>query len=301
MNNDIVFSLEDIEYYYRNIYNYLLYNRELYIMDISKNMHYTDNVTIIKCFDSINHHDISYNTKFYRSLANHDIRKNVNYQSHRGNRSDVKMNKKIKDCKIDRSTYECLLNGQKDFESYKKNYKQRYTKKKGLAKTDCYLEKKVFDKFEYIDNITGKMTNKRNAYRKIIFNKYTMRLILFALLPSLGIIFPILFSAENREGRLVRWTNRICPTYYVGQSTGEQCVLCRDGYYHLFTAKGSYSISYFFNALITTILLIAACFMVFYTLVKVIKYVRIKSGKGKMNAKGYFNFCKEMLENKKYQ
>ncbi|KMZ77378.1 hypothetical protein PVIIG_06370 [Plasmodium vivax India VII] len=53
------------------------------------------------------------------------------------------MNEKIKDCKNDKSTYDYLQNGIKGLESYKNNYRQRYSKKKGLAKIDCYLEKKV--------------------------------------------------------------------------------------------------------------------------------------------------------------
>ncbi|KMZ83276.1 hypothetical protein PVBG_05903 [Plasmodium vivax Brazil I] len=252
-----------------------------------------------KCFDSIINHDITNNTRFFRSLANHEIRKNVKYQSKIENWSDVKMNKKIKVCKNDKSTYDYLQNGINDLESYKNNYKQRYSKKKGLAKIDCYLEKKVFDKIEYIENIAGKMTHKKNTNRKIIFNKYTMGFILFALLHSLGFIFPTLFSGEKREDRLIPWSNLSCPTDSNGIKK-DPCYVCEKGYYHLFTGKGTYAIYYKLNAAITYILLVAACFMVFYTLIKVIKYVKIKSGRGKMNAKEYFNFCKEMLENKKY-
>ncbi|KMZ89668.1 hypothetical protein PVMG_06123 [Plasmodium vivax Mauritania I] len=277
---------------------FFLFNIVIFIILIC--IYELNNVSIYrKSFDNINSHDISNNTRFYRSLANHEIRKNVKYQRNSENWSDVKMNEKIKDCKNDKSTYDYLQNGIKGLESYKNNYRQRYSKKKGLAKIDCYLEKKVFDKIEYIYNLARKETNKKNTNRKIIFNKYTMGFILFALLPLLGFIFPTIFSGDKREDRLFPWTNRTCTAVSTGDISSE-CSLCKKGFYHLFTGEGTYGIYSNCNAVITLILLIASCFMFFYTLIKVIKYARIKSGKGKMNAKEYFYFCKEMLENKKH-
>ncbi|KMZ83305.1 hypothetical protein PVBG_06152 [Plasmodium vivax Brazil I] len=179
---------------------------------------------------------------------------------------------------------------------YKTGYKHRYAKKKGLSKLDCYYEKKVFDKIDYIYDLAKKMRNDKKSFKKKIYNKFAIPLFVFALLPLLGIIFPILFEGKFGE-RLIPWTRHKCPTYPTSRKDGN-CGLCPKGYYHLFTGKYSFSISYCFNAIISCILIFMVITVIFYTLIKVIKYEALKAGKGKMNRKEYITFCKELLKNK---
>ncbi|KMZ86479.1 hypothetical protein PVBG_05346 [Plasmodium vivax Brazil I] len=108
------------------------------------------------------------------------------------------MNKNIKGDEEKKSTHSQIrgdfLN---HFDAYKKDYKNRCSKKKGLAKLDCYYEKKVLKKINNIFEITDNNRNNNKFYNKKIYNKYVIRLILFGLLPFLGTIMPLFFSEYN--------------------------------------------------------------------------------------------------------
>ncbi|KMZ82306.1 hypothetical protein PVIIG_05747, partial [Plasmodium vivax India VII] len=56
--------------------------------------------------------------------------------------------------------------GSNNVETYMQNYKRRYEKKKGLYKLDCYCEKKVFDKLNYIYTLSDKMRNDKKGFKK---------------------------------------------------------------------------------------------------------------------------------------
>ncbi|SCA83753.1 Protein of unknown function, putative [Plasmodium vivax] len=62
------------------------------------------------------------------------------------------------------STYRNMKNSDsKKLKLYKTSYRHRYSKKKGLEKLDCYCEKILFDKFDYL----------HNCYcEKILFDKF---------------------------------------------------------------------------------------------------------------------------------
>ncbi|SCA83553.1 Protein of unknown function, putative, partial [Plasmodium vivax] len=178
---------------------------------------------------------------------------------------------------------------------YKTSYRHRYSKSKGLARLDCYYENKLFDKFDYINDLSEKLQHDKKALKKIMTKKYYIPLILFALLPLLGLLFPILFGGK-RGSRIIPWTS--VPH---GKYGPEGKCLCTDPDYkliHLFTAKYSFKITYMFNALISIILAIIIIFIIFYILKKLIKYEGLKAGKGVMNRKDYFNFYKETFQNK---
>ncbi|KMZ77104.1 hypothetical protein PVIIG_06289 [Plasmodium vivax India VII] len=79
-----------------------------------------------------------------------------------------------------------------------KNYKKRYMRKKGLSKLDCYYENKIFRKFNNICDIGKKMQYDENLSKKVFLKKYGLGLIIFALIPVLGFIFPILFGFSRK-------------------------------------------------------------------------------------------------------
>ncbi|KMZ94911.1 hypothetical protein PVMG_05522 [Plasmodium vivax Mauritania I] len=177
---------------------------------------------------------------------------------------------------------------------YKTSYRHRYSKKKGLARLDCYYENKLFDKFDYINDLSEKLQHDKKALKKIMTRKYYIPLILFSLLPLLGFLFPILFAGK-RGNRIIPWTSVPHGKY----GSEEKCLCTEYGYIHLFTTKYSFKITYMFNALITIILAIIIILIIFYILKKLIKYEGLKAGKGVMNRKDYFNFFKETFQNKK--
>ncbi|CAG9481140.1 unnamed protein product [Plasmodium vivax] len=83
--------------------------------------------------------DRRFNECFNRLLAKHGTQVNGKYQRQGQDLYDGKMNKTIKD---DMPNYEYLKKGINDLDTYKKDYKRRHDKKKGLARLDCYYEKK---------------------------------------------------------------------------------------------------------------------------------------------------------------
>ncbi|GAW84133.1 hypothetical protein PGO_001270 [Plasmodium gonderi] len=77
----------------------------------------------------------------------------------------------------------------KDLETYINEYNDRYAKRIGLGKMDCYCEKKIFDAIDKIDK-AGKNDNKK--LKKKIHSKYGFCFVTTCLIPLLGVILPVL-------------------------------------------------------------------------------------------------------------
>ncbi|VVA00202.1 Plasmodium exported protein, unknown function, partial [Plasmodium vivax] len=118
---------------------------------------------------------------FRRSLAKHEFKKNLDNTSLREKLPDCR-NHGVKKKEDVISSYgqlnKAVLN---DLDNYMKGYNKRYYKKKGLAKLDCYYEKKIFDKIDYINKLAEKLENNKKSYKKKILRKFVFKFILFAL------------------------------------------------------------------------------------------------------------------------
>ncbi|KMZ96145.1 hypothetical protein PVNG_06273 [Plasmodium vivax North Korean] len=57
-------------------------------------------------------------------------------------------------------------------DTYLKNYKSRYAKKKGLKKFDCYYEKKLFSSINKLEKHMGKNNLSKNRIKGVLFIKY---------------------------------------------------------------------------------------------------------------------------------
>ncbi|KMZ94648.1 hypothetical protein PVMG_02537 [Plasmodium vivax Mauritania I] len=228
--------------------------------------------------------DITIDINFRRSLARHDFQKNLdnsslreklpNYRNHRG--------KKKQD---DISSYGHLNRaGLNDLDNYMKGYNNRYSKKKGMAKLDCYCEKKIFDKIDYINKIAEKLENNKKSYKKNICNKFVFKFILFAFSPLLGLIFPILFKGESENDAIIIW----CKDGHEGDEP------CR--FFPVIHAPEdvAFAVKYI-NHVIFYLLLTIVIFVIIYSFIKLLKYEKLKAGKGKMKAKEYYRFCKELF------
>lgn len=125
--------------------------------------------------------------------------------------------------------------------------------------------------------------------KKKIFSKYGLRFILFVLSPMLGIIFPILFTGPKGEQLISHCWAKNHPGYIKKNGGQVDCTA---------TYKISHDILepiYFFNCVLFYILLIIVFITILYTFKKIIKYEKLKAGKGKMCAKEYVSFCKDVL------
>ncbi|KMZ81799.1 hypothetical protein PVIIG_04298, partial [Plasmodium vivax India VII] len=95
--------------------------------------------------------DRSSNTNFNRLLAKHEFKEDLDDLNLGENLVDCEMPPNINNEVDDTSTYANLKKRRPiNLYSYKKGYKDRYSKKKGLAKLECYYEKNIFDKLDGI-------------------------------------------------------------------------------------------------------------------------------------------------------
>ncbi|KMZ96111.1 hypothetical protein PVNG_05879 [Plasmodium vivax North Korean] len=169
-----------------------------------------------------------------------------------------------------------------------KNYKNRYIKKRGLSKLDCYYENKVFDKFNQICDIGKKMKYDEKRSKKFFLKKYGIGLILFALLPAIGLIYPIIFGVSNKARGIIDYC--LHQKHGKGDLSHSSCSKVGLYGYETIIDQVSYAPLIFSFIMITISIL-----FIIYILIKVIKYEKIKAGKGKMNIKEYCRFCKDIF------
>ncbi|KMZ95496.1 hypothetical protein PVMG_05803 [Plasmodium vivax Mauritania I] len=241
-----------------------------------------------KSLQKRNNSDDSLYVTFNRLLAKNEIPKKLYHERTKDYTPYDIGNKGAKNNRYTKSTYANLKEREFDvLDSYKKNYKSRYSKKKGLAKLDCYYEKKIFDRIDNMYELAEKSRIARKSFIKKILIKYFIKFILFALLPFSGLLFPILCSAENGQNSIIPLSTGTCSS-----SGGADCA---EGLIHI--SKQTGDVIYYSNWIISYALLIIVISVIIYTFIKVIKYEGLKAGKGKMNRKVYFNICKDVFIN----
>ncbi|SCA83588.1 Plasmodium exported protein, unknown function, partial [Plasmodium vivax] len=229
------------------------------------------------------------NTFLFRSLAKHGFKEESEHEKLKEKYSydgDIKEAKNFSDA---RSTYGNLKNKElNELELYRKKYNHRYTNKKGLKKLDCYCENKIFDKFEYVNNFTEKTQNSKKRFIKIILNKYTIFLCLFALVPVLGLIVPWMFGHKSPKYPVLHLFFDECNTKHY--KTEEPGVCKYPNIIHI--PKDAARAMFYSNAIFTYTSLIAVMFIFFYIYVKYIKYLLLKEGIGNISIKEYFRLLK---------
>ncbi|SCA83508.1 Protein of unknown function, putative, partial [Plasmodium vivax] len=238
--------------------------------------------------------DVLLDMNFNRLLAKHDVQRELKYSRQETNLSNDVMNKNTNNVLKNTSSYGQLSKkGKTGLDVYMNEYKRRYRKKKGLSKLDCYCEKKVFDKFNYISDIAEKMQNDKKRFRIFFFKKYGIGLILFSLIPLLGLIIPGLFTGSDDASIPIKLCYSTCKHHGTGVTGGDSTHV---GTSHLspFT-KEQWPIIDYMNVIISYIVLVTFLLFIIYALIKIIKYERIKCGKSKMGIKEYFKFCKDLL------
>ncbi|KMZ82407.1 hypothetical protein PVIIG_06004 [Plasmodium vivax India VII] len=234
--------------------------------------------------------DISLDMNFNRLLAKHDVQRELKYSRQGANFSNVAMNKNTKNVLKDTSSYGQLSKkGKTGLDVYMNDYKRRYRKKKGLSKLDCYCEKKVFNKIHHLYEIAEKMQNDEKRLKKFFLKKYGLVFILFALLPALGLIFPILFGGKEKGKALIN----LCTKEEHLKGERSHVTSCASIYSSIDqTAFDNIGLS---NYVIFSIIGAIVSIFFIYIVIKLIKYERLKSRKGKMSAKEYCSFCKDVF------
>ncbi|CAI7721682.1 Plasmodium exported protein, unknown function [Plasmodium vivax] len=214
----------------------------------------------------------SSNTSFNRLLAKHEYKEELDDLNLGGNLVDYETSTNINNEEDVTSTYEHLKKRRPiNLYSYKKDYEHRYSKKKGLAKLECFCEKKIFDKIDHIHVLAKSMRNDKNRFYKVINKKYGMIFILLFLYPFIGLILPSLSIGDDES----------------------------DPYKNSYLDKSN--VPRELPRSISAILIIESFiffFIIIYIIIKFIKYKKLKARKGKMSPKEYYCFCKDLYMNK---
>ncbi|KMZ88652.1 hypothetical protein PVBG_06014, partial [Plasmodium vivax Brazil I] len=117
--------------------------------------------------DKIWKHDNVLNNNFRRLLANYDLQRESQHNIYRKRLSENLMDTKKKYVRDNISSYSQIKKKEtNNLDAYMKGYERRYLKKKGLAKLDCYWEKKVFEKIEYINKLAENMKHDKKSFKK---------------------------------------------------------------------------------------------------------------------------------------
>ncbi|VUZ93421.1 Plasmodium exported protein, unknown function [Plasmodium vivax] len=221
-------------------------------------------------------------TNFNRLLAKHEAQWELERRNYRDNLSDHSNERRKKYINEDISSYSQLKKkGLNDFDLYMRNYKHRYAKKKGFSKLDCYCEKKLFDNIQRLYGIGEKLRNEKKSFKNYILKKYGICYILIALIPALSLIYFILFGAGSWGHGFLKhcdvkehWTKSTNRAHLNNSSTADCEKMWLYKYRDLIKNLRGYLITFSF------IMAIIFLIVVIYVLIKVIKYERLKSGKG---------------------
>ncbi|SCO70729.1 Plasmodium exported protein, unknown function [Plasmodium vivax] len=169
----------------------------------------------------------------------------------------------------DDNTYEQLKRGKPNYmEAYLKGYNQRYAKKKGLKRLDCYCERKFFKSLEKVMKHAEQKNISRKSIKKMLYKKYGLPLIIICLIPLFGLILPITFWNDDHitygnPTTCRKLTSGRAPTF--DAYNHEQCNLLQVGYVYL-------------NHILLGSSIILILLLIIYLLVKFAKYERIKHG-----------------------
>ncbi|SCA81914.1 Plasmodium exported protein, unknown function, partial [Plasmodium vivax] len=239
--------------------------------------------TFSKSIENINkHHKIS-NTNFFRLLAKYEQHRELRDTRFREKFPDINLHKNKRNVSDHIPIYsEVRSKASNNFDIYMKGYKDRYMKKKGLYKLDCYYENKLFGKFDHMCDVAEKMRNDKKRVKRFFFKKYGIGLIIFALLPSLGLIFHIFFGVGKNPGiyGICKENTHFSTTNEHTKPAGDTCQY-KWLYEKIDTIETYGYISYIYMASLIIIVLLT----VSYIFIKFIKYEKLKAGKCKMNIK----------------
>ncbi|VUZ99783.1 Plasmodium exported protein, unknown function [Plasmodium vivax] len=161
------------------------------------------------------------NIRHFRLLAKSGIPEVLEHASF-GHEIAYDKNEKLKMKKEDLPTYKRLKReGLNELDIYKKAFACKYNKKKGLAKLDCYCEKKIFDKLDNVCELAKIMNNEKKSYKKLL-KRYGLPFVLsglFVLIAGIIIIYDILkdnLSKSSVESGSIKSHHIICTILFYG-------------------------------------------------------------------------------------
>ncbi|CAI7724186.1 Plasmodium exported protein, unknown function [Plasmodium vivax] len=202
-----------------------------------------------------------------RIMAKHELGIESDYTVLKTKSSEFSDNEKIKNVEEGVSIYERIQksNSQK-FKGNKKVNKNKYAKKKGISKLDCYCEEKIFNKIDEINKLAKNMDNDNSNLKKLLYKKYGLKFTITYLFPIIGLIMSSLSWGDKGY-----YKNSILNKNNVSEETAISVCI------------------------IITIVSFALLLVIIYIIIKIIKYEKLKAGKEKMSIMEYCRFCNEIF------
>ncbi|VUZ99552.1 Plasmodium exported protein, unknown function [Plasmodium vivax] len=248
---------------------------------------YNDMYNFVNNLENLYNVEMTSHTRLQRLLAKHEPKKELGHSSVRNKLLENNAYENAQYTSGDLSKYAQLKKkGLNDLDLYKKLYKQRYSKSNVLGKFDCYCEKKVFDKFDYIHELKEKLQHDKRSFNKKLDKMLTIRFIIFGLVPLIGFIIPLL---KNDYFEIIPGCFQGCDIESHLQETGTPKPH-KDGYTFLSIDKNTWNLITYVDLAFSCIATVIVLFVVLYILLKMLKYKKLKAGKDKMRLKEYFHF-----------
>ncbi|CAI7719046.1 Plasmodium exported protein, unknown function [Plasmodium vivax] len=279
--------------------NFLFFLKKIsFIFFVWTYLTYND-ARFLKSLENQQENDKILNANVRRLLARYEKQRELQHRGLKGKISDDRRNKNDRTISDVLSTYSRVKGKESNnIDTYMKNYKNRYMKKMGISKLDCYCENKVFEKFCHIRDIAEKMNYDKKRAKSFFLKKYGKALMILALIPAVGLIYPIIFGISRELPGIIS----DCPDNHFDKSKNpyEHKADAADGTKDCFrgwlyeNTETMRKVSYVPKILSFIMITIVILFII-YVLIKVIKYEKIKAGKGKMNMKEYCRFCKDIF------
>ncbi|KMZ94943.1 hypothetical protein PVMG_06114 [Plasmodium vivax Mauritania I] len=270
-----------------------LFNVAASIIFIWVHSPYNDSSNSCNHIENLYNIEITSDIRFHRLLAKQVPKNELSHSSVKNKKIlENHSYNNVKCTSDDLSKYTQLKKrGLNDLNLYKKLYKHRSSKKNILGKFDCYCEKKIFDKFDHMLNLSEKMNTDKKRLKSFVFKKCGIVPIIIVLLLLLGLIYPILRCGDNP---ILKICAHGCdkhndPSVSTGKSDHFNKI------HKSFFGKDTLEmIEKIYEVLIYVVPLIFLMILL-YIFIKILKYQKLKSGRDKMSLKQYYNFTKSLL------
>ncbi|KMZ87872.1 hypothetical protein PVBG_05809 [Plasmodium vivax Brazil I] len=199
-----------------------------------------------RTLENVNKVNISLDMRTHRLLAKDEYQNEMSTRGLQNKVSYSRDNYELEKGKRNNNTFQKLKQGRSNnVDDYLKCYKNRYSKKFGLKKLDCYYEKLLFGSFNKINKIVEHKKASKSKFISIIFGK-----------------------KHSEKVGMCTFTKDTSTQGKINFSKHEKC--------EYDDIKGPY-----LRYIILIILVVIVFSLLIYTYIKILKYYRIKEGMSK--------------------
>ncbi|KMZ89617.1 hypothetical protein PVMG_06074 [Plasmodium vivax Mauritania I] len=227
-----------------------------------------DENALIRTLENGKNVNISLDIRTHRLLAKHEYQNEMPTRELQYKASYNTDNYKLEKGKGKNNTFQQLKESRTNHvDDYLKCYRNRYSKKFGLKKLDCYYEKVLFGSFNKINKIVEHKKASKSKFISIICTKCGLPLLLLSSLPLLTFSIPDITVGKKHSEKvgMCTFTKDTSTQGKINFSKHEKC--------EYDDIKGPY-----LRYIILIILVVIVLYLIIYTYMKILKYDRIRAG-----------------------